>query len=122
MTKAQCRCDECNAVYEPAKRGQRFCSTTCGKTFNNRRMTRGAILLDLMLTDYTNRTHPMRASGTLQKVARRLLSRWRDEDRAANRAHCGDPTEFIRNDYTLTMDAIHADRNPWSAGTASRAD
>ena len=118
MTKTQCRCAECNAVYDPAKRGQRFCSIPCSKRFNNRRMTRGALLLDILMTDYTDRQHPMRTSGTLQKVARRLLSRWRDEDRNANREHCGDPAEMIRNDMTLTVDAIYADRNPWSAGVS----
>lgn len=120
MTKRECHCAECNAVYEPAKAGQRFCSATCSKAFNNRRMTRGAILLDLLMTDYTNRQHPMRESGTLQKVARRLLSRWRDEDRAAGREHCADPTAMIRNDMTLTMDAIYADRNPWSRHAGAR--
>lgn len=113
MAKAECHCDECGAVYEPRKAGQRFCSTTCGKAFNNRRMVRGAALLDVLLTDYTNRQHPMRKSGTFQKVARRLLSRWMEEDRKAGRAYCGDPVPMIRNDMTLTMDAIYASRNPW---------
>lgn len=119
-TEAPTHCKECNApVAQAERRGPRvreFCGSACRSTFNNRRAMRGAILLDLMMTDYTDRKSELRKNGTIQKVVRRLLSRWRDQDRKANRAHCMDPSAFIAADMTLTMDAIHSTRNAWSAG------
>lgn len=111
------QCKECgNAVGgAPTPRKREFCSAAHRKQFNNRRMTRGAILLDLLMTDYTDRKHRARANGLLQKAARRLLSRWRDEDRAAGRAHCGDVMAILRNDPPLTADYIFSmGGNPWS--------
>lgn len=77
---------------------------------------RGAMLVDLMMTDYIDRNHPRRKSGALQKAVRRLLSRWRDEDIVAGREHCNDPEIILKADMSLTMDFIYADGgNPWSA-------
>lgn len=119
MTGKQPHCFECSRPYTARAPQQRFCSAECGKVFNNRRMRRGAILADLLMTDYCERDHPLRKDGTLQKAVRRLLSRWRDEDRAANggagRAHAGDIQEFLNREFTLTADYIHSTRNPWSA-------
>lgn len=117
-------CKECgNAVGgAPAPRAREFCSAAHRKAFNNRRMTRGAMLVDLLMTDYTDRDHPMRKSGALQKAARRLLSRWRDEDRMAGRAHCGDPVTWLRNDPPLLTDYVFAmGGNPWSGSRAKPA-
>ena len=120
-------CKECgNAVVgRPVGRGGReveFCSAEHRKSFHNRRMTRGAILLDLLMTDYTDRKHRLRANGLLQKAARRLLSRWRDEDRSAGRAHCGDVELILRNDPPLTTDYIFSmGGNPWSGARPKSA-
>lgn len=117
-------CRECgNAVGgAPAPRMREYCSTACRKAFNNRRYIRGAQLLDLLMTDYTDRTHPARKNGLLQKAARRLLSRWRDEDRAAGRAHCGDVNALLRNDPPLTKDyEFYMGGNPWSGARPKSA-
>lgn len=120
-------CKECGTALSEARANQggrkpEYCSTKCRKDFNNRRMTRGAMLVDLLMTDYTDRDHPMRKSGALQKAARRLLSRWRDEDRAAGRAHCGDPAAWLENDRPLVTDYVFSmGGNPWSGARPKRA-
>lgn len=118
MSDKQPCCYECAAPYTARARQQRFCSTACSKTFNNRRMRRGAVLVDLAMTDYCHRDHPARKNGDIQKAMRRLLSRWRDEDRKANggvgRAHAADIGEFLAKEFTLTADYIHYNRNPWT--------
>lgn len=117
-------CKECgNAVGGVrSPREREFCSAAHRKAFNNRRMTRGAMLLDLLMTDYTDRDHPARKNGLLQKAARRLMSRWRDEDRAANRAHCGDADFILYNDPPLTKEyEFYMGGNPWSANSGTRA-
>lgn len=120
MTNKTCQCAECKAVYAVRKAGQRFCSTPCAKAFNNRRQTRGALLLDLLMTDYVFRDHPRRKSGALQKAARRLLSRWRDEDALAGREHCNDVELILGGDMSLTTEYTYYDGgNPWSGASAA---
>jgi hypothetical protein len=118
MSKVQPLCFECATAYTARAAQQRFCTPACSKVFNNRRMRRGAVLVDLAMTDYCHRDHPKRKNGDIQKAMRRLLSRWRDEDRAANggkgRAHASDLTEFFAREFTLTADYIYSTRNPWA--------
>jgi hypothetical protein len=119
-------CKECGIALPGASltkggRVAEYCSAEHRRQFNNRRALRGAQLVDLLMTDYTDRTHPARKNGLLQKAARRLLSRWRDEDRAAGRAHCGDVNALLQNDPPLTKDyEFYMGGNPWS-GARKRA-
>lgn len=78
MTTKQPHCLECNQPYTPRAKQQRFCSQACSKTFNNRRMTRGAELYDyFMSVRYLRHTH----SGMLA-VMSQMASKWRDDDEA----------------------------------------
>jgi len=42
-------CQECGERYVAKKASSRFCSTSCRKTFNNRRALRGALLYDAFM-------------------------------------------------------------------------
>lgn len=107
-------CDECSAAYEANRRTQRFCSNACAKTWNNRAAMRGATLYNLAMTDYCDRQHPRRKNGDIQKAIRRLLSRWRDDDKIAGRAVAMDIETLLENDMTLTANYVHSSRNPWA--------
>jgi len=53
------RCLECGTKHS---RTRQFCTDTCRKTWNNRRMTRGAVIHDLAMRA---RAHKTRAHTTL---------------------------------------------------------
>lgn len=76
-------CPECGAAPAPSLIGhnKRFCSNACAKTFNNRRLTRGALLHDLFMTLRYERG----LAGRLKvwRAMCRLAAEWRDEDNAA---------------------------------------
>ena len=72
-------CLECNAAYTPRAALQRFCSPSCSKVFNNRRMTRGAELYDYYMSmRYERDTH----SGNIA-IMNQMAMKWRDEDKAS---------------------------------------
>lgn len=76
-------CRECGQPFEATNRGRGsapiFCAEACKKTFNNRRMLRGARLYDLfMLCRYQRGVAQARGVWALVcEVARQ----WRDEDK-----------------------------------------
>jgi hypothetical protein len=120
--RVQRHCDECGTAYTATRRDMRFCSRPCAKVFANRLMVRGSTLVTLAMTDYCHRDSPLRKNGVLQKAIRRLLSRWRDEDRQAGRAHCADAAAILAKDMPLTMEYIYSDGgNPWSGASRKKA-
>lgn len=73
-------CRECGAAFTARSAKARFCSTTHEKAFNNRRMTRGALLYDLFMA---SRYNPENMSATeLRSIYQRIGMRFRDEDKA----------------------------------------
>jgi hypothetical protein len=74
-----CRCLECGEVFARVRPEAEFCGRTCVRAWNNRRMTRGAEIYDLIMTIRYDRE-----KATLFKVWRtinRLAALFRDEDR-----------------------------------------
>lgn len=77
---AQCRCLECGAAFARGARRAEFCGRKCVRTWNNRRMLRGAEVLDLLMTARFDRS-----KATAFKVWRtmnRLAALYREQDQA----------------------------------------
>ncbi|MFN8992630.1 MAG: transcriptional regulator [Pseudomonadota bacterium] len=72
-------CLECGAEFHPGRAGGEFCCTPCRKAFNNRRMTRGALLYDLLMALRFERKEA-RLLGVWQALCR-LASDFREEDK-----------------------------------------
>lgn len=74
-----CRCLECGEPFQRGPRLAEFCGRKCVRTWNNRRMVRGAELYDLIMV-----TRFDRKAATKFKVWRainRLASLYRDDDK-----------------------------------------
>ena len=85
MTKKLRTCRECGTKFElaetrhgGAQTAQRFCSTLCRKTWNNRRMTRGAEAYDVICG--IRRERATAKAEDLWTVLCRLEATWREED------------------------------------------
>lgn len=61
-----------------------FCSSKCRDTWNNRRKTRGAMVLDMLMQHWFDRDS--RETETPFAVATRMVSAFRSEDKEAGRA------------------------------------
>lgn len=75
-----CRCLECGQEFPRGARAAEFCGRKCVRTWNNRRMVRGAEVLDLLMTARFDR-----GKATLFKVWRtmnRLAALYREQDKA----------------------------------------
>ena len=71
------KCSYCGLVFTSKKREARFCNTFCRKKFNNRRMTRGAQLYDLLMELHHNEDKGIHAQLDALK---KLCSLWIMED------------------------------------------
>lgn len=98
MNSAVRHCPECQTpltVSVGRGRPKRYCSVQCGKAFDNRRMTRGAIVYDLMAVMRFERSKAKRLGvwATLCRVMKDLhdaddSKTWRDiEDVLADLTH-----------------------------------
>lgn len=70
----------CQIPAKPARKGPapKFCNHTCAKQFNNRRMTRGAELYDLLMAGRFQRdTH----AGMWRPTMTLLATHYRDKDK-----------------------------------------
>ncbi|PZQ18927.1 MAG: hypothetical protein DI565_00535 [Ancylobacter novellus] len=76
-------CPECGGAPAPSLQGhnKRFCCSRCSSAFNNRRLTRGALLHDLFMTLRYERG--LAARLKVWRAMCRLAAEWRDEDNAA---------------------------------------
>ena len=82
MGKHTCR--ECSVPFDSRQYNADFCSDGCRRTFNNRRMKRGAILYDLVMIE---RADPKGfTANKLETRVEELIARWREEDTAAKRS------------------------------------
>lgn len=75
-------CIECNGEFTSRQYNADFCSGACRKTFNNRRLTRGAVLYDFTMLIASAEPGPR---GALERRRDKIIARWRQEDHAAKR-------------------------------------
>ena len=75
-----CRCLNCGEPFTRGARAAEFCGRKCVRAFNNRRMTRGAALYDLVMIARFERD--VAKANKVWRAINRLASRYRDEDKA----------------------------------------
>lgn len=97
-----CKCRECREEFTPKKSSAAFCSTSCRKTWNNRRAMRGAILYDLFMTQRYQRGLAKKIG--VWAVMCRLAMKWHNEDQSNDRRSWGSAQECIN-------------ANPWLKAT-----
>jgi hypothetical protein len=93
-------CRECNAGFQAQRTTREFCCTGCRRAFNNRRMLRGLLALDLVMAHRFDRKAFEAAGG--RKLLSRLASIYRAEDDRdrAGRKSWDDLTKVLeRNPY-----------------------
>ena len=72
-------CQECGDKYVSKKASSKFCSTSCRKTFNNRRAQRGALLYDAFMALRYDRK-AAKAAGVDYTFICRIGEMFNDED------------------------------------------
>jgi len=90
-------CLECGSTYAPRTATQEFCCSACRRAWNNRRAVRGAELYDWFMAFRVQRI------GAHFKLMCRLVTRWRDEDKAQRhgRRSWGNPQDRLDRDPSL---------------------
>ena len=106
-------CRECGKALNNADRRAEFCGSPCRKTWNNRRMVRGAELYDLMMALRFNRAEAK--AQNVWSLMCRLASVWMEEDKAAGRTTFKPPGE-VKDRMTRYLGVIV------QRGKGSRAD
>lgn len=105
-------CLECSAPSSSPAANAEFCSTPCRKAWNNRRLTRGAELYDLMMVCRFDRG---RAKALrIWTLMCRLVSTFRAEDRRERQGRRSwSPAEQVleRKPY-LTAVVVHRTQEP----------
>lgn len=71
-------CLECGGTYERNGRKRDFCRPACRAAWNNRRMKRGAVLFDLIMTVRFDRK--LATAFKVWRAINRLAALYRDED------------------------------------------
>ena len=109
-------CLECGTSYQQGVQASDFCSAACRKTWNNRRMQRGAELYDLVMALRFDRQ-----TATELKVWRlinRLAAIFRDEDRTerAGRFSWRSPAAIIDRRPYLRADVLVGSSRSRDAG------
>lgn len=82
------RCPECLTAFRRSQATQLFCCREHKRTYNNRWLTRGAVLAPLYATARVTRFGTRGDEATGRRAgsdANYLIQRWREEDKAANR-------------------------------------
>lgn len=84
----------CKECAEPTGKpnGVKFCSKACGKAFNNRRMTRGALIYDLAMTMRKDRETG--AFGNLCHQIGLFLAADREEGRVSHNDYRDEPIPY----------------------------
>ena len=77
-------CKECGEGFTSRQYNADFCGQACRRSFNNRRMTRGAMLYDLDMLAAAETTSG-EARGELTARRKALVASWQKEDQTANR-------------------------------------
>ena len=76
------KCGECGIGYPTKKKPSKFCSTSCRKSWNNRRATRGALLYDAFMGMRYDRAAAAKA-GIDYKFLCRVGEMFHNEDHEA---------------------------------------
>lgn len=82
------RCAECPAHFAPRDAKQLFCGIPCKRAYNNRWLTRGAVLAPIYTAARVTRggSRGDKAIGRkARQAAEQLVQRWIEEDAAAGR-------------------------------------
>lgn len=87
------KCLECGGSLGDKKSAARFCSSPCRKSWNNRRMVRGAELYDAFMAMRYDR-HWSRAVGMWQLICR-LASDWKNQDESVGRPSYIRPDDWV---------------------------
>jgi predicted nucleic acid-binding Zn ribbon protein len=94
-------CIECAAVFQAKKADARFCSTGCRKEFNNRRMTRGAMLYDAFMAMRYDRK-AAEAHGVDYTFVCRIAEMFRADDEKRTQKQTWRPTrEFVEENAAM---------------------
>lgn len=122
MTAARA-CRECGRVFEVERRPSReFCSASCRRAFNNRKMQRGAELYDLLMAWRYDRAAAS-AAGVLRLLCRAAAIFKAKDDRAGRRSWDELRRVVERKPYLnatlLTVDAAGVRRGRRRAGAGS---
>jgi hypothetical protein len=89
-------CPECGVLHKPRQAGTLFCCPAHRDAWNNRQTVRGRVLTRYVIAaritrDGTRGTPDQRAYGRkAAQIMRRLINRYRDEDRAVGRMDMAD--------------------------------
>lgn len=95
-------CQDCGDKFGTDRGNAKFCSDTCRKAFNNRRMKRGAELYDFYMMIRYERSATMR-DGTLQaNVAKGMMEKLGELYREADKTNRGG-----RKSWFDIREAIH---------------
>jgi hypothetical protein len=88
-------CLECGEPFAATRIGEDFCGTPCRKSFNNRRLVRGAEIYDLFMALRYQR--PLAEKLKLWTALCRAAAGYRREDdrERAGRPSWGDPAKII---------------------------
>lgn len=99
-------CAECGTPFLAAKRWGEFCSAEHRKTFNNRRLTRGAEIYDLFMCLRNER--PLATALGVWKLLCRLAQAYREEDERerAGRRSWRDPKQMLAERPWLRADRL----------------
>lgn len=76
----QCRCLECGEAFPRRRSDAEFCGRKCVRAWNNRRMTRGAELYDLLMVARFDRERATKFK--VWRTINRLAAHFREEDKA----------------------------------------
>lgn len=96
-------CPECRATFMARHPGTLFCSTSHKRAYNNRWLTRGAVLAPIYSAARTTRfgTRGDKATGSRATAnANSLVQRWAEEDKAAGRLST---VEYMELRYRLGL-------------------
>ena len=98
------KCRECGEVFEARKSDAHFCSASCRKTFNNRRMTRGALLYDLFMAMRYDR-EPAKKNGVNWNTLCRLGELYHYEDQRDGRGRTHRPAFEVMQEHSTEINA-----------------
>ena len=82
----QVKCNECAAIFAPARAGQVFCSKECKIAFSNRETVRGRSVVTMMRAWRKTRGKGDTAKKAFFEVCRQLDA-WNSEDLKAGRVN-----------------------------------
>jgi len=92
-------CRECGGTFSAKSYNMDFCGADCRRVFNNRRMTRGAVLYDLLMLEAGN--PDMFAKSKMEGRAQNAIKRFLQEDANAGRKRSWKRFEDLQADTLI---------------------